>query len=95
MFTPRDLGARDVVRGDWPYASLFFLSAGRRYASPVSRVAYDTSLTIGVLGLAAAADVQRVLHDVTGTVQPKGWSHQISDGGEPTVLTASPDKCCL
>jgi hypothetical protein len=85
VFTPRDLGARDVVRGDRPYASLFFLSAGRRYASSNSPVAYDTSLTVGVLGLAATADVQRVLHDLTGSVRPKGWSHQISDGGEPTV----------
>ena len=81
VFTPRDLGVRGIVRNDRPYASLFFLSAGRRYASTDSTVAYDTSLTVGVLGLAAAGDVQRVLHDVTGSVQPKGWSHQISDGG--------------
>jgi hypothetical protein len=85
VFTPRDLSARSIARGDRPYASLFFLSAGRRYASIDSPVAYDTSLTVGVLGLAAAADVQRVLHDLTDSVQPKGWSHQISDGGEPTV----------
>lgn len=85
VFTPRNLAARNVVRGDRPYASLFFLSAGRRYASADSPVAYDTSLTVGVLGLAAAYDVQRVLHDVTGSLQPRGWSHQISDGGEPTV----------
>ena len=85
VFTPRSLGARNVVPGDRPYASLFFLSAGRRYASADSPVAYDTSLTVGVLGLAAAYDVQRVLHEVTGSMQPKGWSHQISDGGEPTA----------
>lgn len=85
VFTPRDLGARNVVRGDRPYASLFFVSAGRRYASADSPVAYDTSLTVGVLGLAAADDVQRILHDVTGSAQPEGWSHQISDGGEPTA----------
>jgi hypothetical protein len=85
VFTPRDLAARNVVRGDRPYASLFFLSAGRRYVSQDRPIAYDTSLTVGVLGLAAAADVQRVLHDLTGSVQPQGWSHQISDGGEPTA----------
>src|SRR6185312_11990259 len=85
VFTPRNLEARNVVRGDRPYASLFFVSAGRRYASTHSPVAYDTSLTVGILGLAAADDVQRVLHDVTGSVQPKGWSHQISAGGEPTA----------
>lgn len=85
VFTPRDLAARNVVRGDRPYASLFFASVGRRYVVPDRPIAYDSSLTVGVLGLAAAADVQRVLHDVTGSVQPKGWSHQISDGGEPTA----------
>jgi len=85
VFTPRDLSARDVVQGDRPYASLFFVSAGRRYVSQDDAVAYDTSLTIGVLGLAAAGDVQRVLHDLTGSARPKGWSHQISDGGEPTA----------
>ena len=85
VFTPRDLGARDVVRGDRPYASLFFVSAGRRYVSEDDAVAYDTSLTIGVLGLAAAGDVQRVLHDLTGSARPRGWKHQISEGGEPTL----------
>ncbi|MDE2447575.1 MAG: lipid A deacylase LpxR family protein [Gammaproteobacteria bacterium] len=85
VFTPRDLGAHGLVHGDRPYASLFFLSAGRRYAAPDSAVAYDTSLTVGMLGLAAAADVQRVLHDVTDSERPRGWSHQISAGGEPTV----------
>lgn len=95
IFTPRDLAARGVVRGDRPYASLFFLSAGRRYASADSPVAYDTSLTVGVLGLAAAYDVQRVLHDVTGSVQPKGWSHQISDGGEPTARYSAARQALL
>ena len=85
VFTPRDLGSRIVVRGDRPYASLFFMSAGRRYTSPESSIAYDTSITLGMLGLSAAGDVQRVLHDLTGSHQPKGWSHQISSGGEPTL----------
>lgn len=85
VFTPRDLGSRTVVRGDRPYASLFFMSAGRRYTNPESNVAYDTSLTLGVLGLSAAGDVQRLLHDMTGSHQPHGWSHQISSGGEPTI----------
>lgn len=85
VFTPRDLSTRNVVRGDRPYASLFFISAGRRYTAPESTVAYDTSITLGVLGLSAAGDVQRVLHDITGSVQPRGWSHQVSSGGEPTL----------
>jgi len=46
---------------------------------------YDSSLTLGLLGLAAARDVQDALHAVTGSIRPEGWSHQISAGGGPTI----------
>ena len=85
VFTPRDLTARARVAGDRPYASEFFLSAGRRYTSPETDVVYDSTLTVGMLGLNAAASVQRALHNLTGSIKPEGWSHQISAGGEPTA----------
>jgi Uncharacterized protein conserved in bacteria (DUF2219) len=85
IFTPRDLSAHEVVYGDRPYASLFFLSAGRRYVSTDTEVAYNSSLTVGMLGLNAASSVQHALHSLTGSTQPEGWSHQISAGGEPTL----------
>jgi len=85
IFTPRDLTASGVVAGDRPYASEFFLSVGRRYTSPSNSVVYDSSLTVGVLGLPAADSVQSFLHRLTDSTQPQGWSHQISAGGEPTA----------
>ena len=85
IFTPADLAAQEVVHEDRPYASLFFLSAGRRYVSTDSDVAYSSGLTFGMLGLPAAGSVQHALHSLTGSVQPQGWSHQISAGGEPTL----------
>lgn len=85
VFTPNDLTAPEVINSDRPYASLFFLSVGRRYTSPEADVAYDSSLTVGMLGLTAAKSVQRALHHLTGSQQPQGWSHQISAGGEPTA----------
>jgi hypothetical protein len=85
VFTPSDLRMRAPEIGDRPYASLFFLSVGRRYVSAAGTVAYNSSLTFGVLGLAAARGVQDVLHDMTGSIRPQGWSHQISAGGEPTA----------
>jgi hypothetical protein len=85
IFTPKDLAARDIVSGDRPYASLFFLSAGRRYTSPEEDVAYDSTFTIGALGLPAAEAVQSALHSLTDSAHPNGWSHQISAGGEPTA----------
>jgi len=85
IFTPADLTAHETVHGDRPYASLFFLSAGHRYFSSDANVAYNSSLTFGMMGLAAARAVQDALHSLTGSVQPEGWSHQISAGGEPTL----------
>lgn len=95
IFTPRDLGAHEVVAGDRPYASLFFLSAGRRYVSSDAAVAYNSSLTVGMLGLAAAETVQSALHHLTGSVQPQGWSHQISAGGEPTARYSTARQALL
>ncbi len=85
IFTPQDLAARAIVRGDRPYASLFFMSVGRRYTSAEENVAYDSTFTVGALGLPWAEDVQSTLHHLTGSAHPEGWSHQISAGGEPTA----------
>ena len=95
IFTPRDLAADEVVYGDRPYASLFFLSAGRRYVSPQSDVAYSSSLTFGMMGLEAAHSVQHALHSLTGSVQPQGWSHQVSAGGEPTIRYSTARQALL
>lgn len=95
IFTPGDLAAHEVVDGDRPYASLFFLSAGRRYVSSDADVAYNSSLTFGMLGVAAARSVQHALHSLTGSVQPEGWSHQISEGGEPTLRYSTARQALL
>jgi hypothetical protein len=84
VFTPRDLQSANVVPGDRPYASLFFISSGRRYLFADKPVALGSSITIGALGLPAAGSLQNALHRVTGSEQAQGWSHQISAGGEPT-----------
>ena len=85
IFTPGDLRASEPVPGDRPYASLFFVSGGRQYVSAARSVVYDSSLTLGILGLAAAREVQVGLHDVTDSIRPQGWAHQVSAGGEPTA----------
>jgi hypothetical protein len=95
VFTPRDLSASAVINGDRPYASEFFISAGRRYTSPDTDVAYDSSLTVGMLGLAAAQSVQRALHRLTDSIEPQGWAHQTSAGGEPTVRYSAARQALL
>jgi Uncharacterized protein conserved in bacteria (DUF2219) len=95
VFTPHNLTAHEVLTGDRPYASLFFLSAGRRYVSSDTDVAYNSSLTVGMMGLAAAGSVQHALHSLTGSVQPQGWSHQVSAGGEPTIRYSTARQALL
>jgi hypothetical protein len=48
------------------------VSPQRRYVSSDSDVAYNSSLTVGMMGLAAASSVQHALHSLTGSVQPQG-----------------------
>jgi hypothetical protein len=57
------------------------------------RAAWTTQLTVGVLGLNVGRNAQRFAHklfravtDESSPVDPKGWSNQISNGGEPTAL---------
>lgn len=85
VFTAANLAATVPVKGDRPYASLFFLGNGRRYLLADRPIAYESSLTFGMLGLGAAGGLQGALHQLTGSMQPRGWSHQISSGGEPTL----------
>jgi hypothetical protein len=85
-FTPEDLDIREPIPDERPYASLLYLSNARVFVTDPEHPAYETSLTVGMLGLDLAGDLQRAIHtglDVGET--PRGWDNQISDGGEPTV----------
>ena len=83
--TPKDLAIGAVQPEDRPYASLVFLSAAEMRVSDVDGRARFTSFTVGALGLAAAETTQKVIHAGLGGELPRGWSHQISEGGEPTA----------
>jgi hypothetical protein len=98
-FTPNDLTVSDPIPGDRPYASMLYVTV-RRSTGPTRifatgrteekyRTALKTELTVGVLGLGIAENVQTRLHrwirrNGGKSPDPKGWPHQISDGGEPT-----------
>lgn len=101
-FTPDNLNTKEVVEGDRPYASILGLTTRRIVvkATPTSpgsfdkevyRTALTTELTLGVLGLGLAKEVQTAIHRAMRNVNeltpydPLGWHNQISDGGEPTV----------
>lgn len=90
-FTPSNVTERDPVLHDRPYAALVYVSAALSQEDLEGRSAL-TTLTVGALGLPFAPHVQRRIHHVMGSVQPKGWQHQISEGGEATVRLAHERK---
>ena len=89
-FTPEDIGDPAPIFDDRPYASLLYL-ANKKVLADEER-ALGVELMVGVIGLNLADEVQTTLHgwtrDLTGDSvpeDPRGWRHQISDGGEPTL----------
>lgn len=89
-YTPDDIGNPAPIRDDRPYASLLYLS-NKKVVADDDRV-LGVEFMVGALGLDVARDVQTELHgwvreefDTDEPVDPEGWDHQISDGGEPTL----------
>ena len=95
-FTPDSLAAFEPIPDDRPYASLLAVMGRQTYLSRDMDAAWHTELSVGVLGLHLARNLQRWIHKQnrasTGREtprDPKGWSHQVSDGGELTALYAA------
>lgn len=86
-FTPGDLEDRDTIGGDRPYASLLYFSNAKLRAYNDDS-ATKSKFTVAILGLDIAKGFQRFVHNQLGLSDedPLGWSNQISDGGEPTLL---------
>ena len=83
-FTPENIGIGYANPQDRPYASLAYLASSREQINLVDNLAWKSTLTIGVLGLGLAGELQDVVHEVTRSQPPQGWDNQISEGGELT-----------
>lgn len=84
-FTPNELDVAEPLFDDRPYASLVYLANARERLDIRNRVAWKSTLTLGVLGLDVVGDVQNETHSIVGGTPARGWDHQISDGGELTA----------
>src|SRR5262249_25173080 len=69
-----------------PYANLLYAASSQVALDEQRGTAFQSSLSIGVLGLPIAEAVQHAVHELLGNTEPRGYSHQISDGGEPTFM---------
>jgi len=84
-FTPEDISQTAVQLDDRPYAGLVYVSSSREIYDSRHEVSWQSTLTLGVIGLSLVGDLQESFHSVHGSNKPMGWDNQISDGGEPTA----------
>lgn len=84
-FTPEDISVSEPLDSDRPYASIIYATSIQELKTPNPNTSWRTSLTLGVLGLDLAGDVQDVVHAAIDSQDPKGWDNQISNGGELTA----------
>jgi len=85
VFTPNDTLQARAQPEERPYASLLFIANGRLRVASDNRSAWFSSFSIGALGLSVSEQLHGAVHDVVGSERPRGYSHQISAGGEPTA----------
>ena len=85
VMTPDHLTIRAAQPNDRPYASLLYLATSQiNIADDGARASYS-SFSVGGLGLHLTESIQDAIHGLVEAHKPRGWSHQISDGGEPTA----------
>jgi hypothetical protein len=84
-FTPEDISQKEVIPGDRPYASLVYVASSREYYNRSTQVSWQSTFTLGILGLSIVGDLQDRVHSVKGVEIPMGWHNQISNGGELTA----------
>jgi hypothetical protein len=88
LFTPSELETERALPDDRPYATLTYVANSKLTVDPGRSTALQSSLTLGLLGLPITGALHRALHQLIGSPLPNGYSHQISDGGEPTFRYA-------
>ena len=83
MFTPEDITTRDPDEDDRPYAG--FLYGSIALITDTGERLDTLELTLGIIGpYALAKETQKLVHDIIGADDPKGWDKQLHT--EPAVM---------
>lgn len=79
-YTPSSIRSDSILRGDRPYAGLFYLTASGG-SSPLNSVwSMSGALSLGIIGPAAQGkEIQVSIHRATDNFIPLGWQHQIKN----------------
>ena len=88
LFTPAIDSTGEVTPGDRPFANLLFVSNSQFWLDDSKDRAYQSSLTVGILGSAIGEAAQNAVHRVGDFSSQGDYGQQISDGGELTARYA-------
>jgi len=79
MYTPKDFDKDDVdFTKERPYAGYMYLNGGLHFINNNHLDSFNMQL--GIVGPAAQMDeVQKIIHDIIGSPEPKGWDEQIEN----------------
>ena len=76
--TPTDLEQTELIEDDLPYAAVLAWQ-GSMYAWD-ENVSDQFSLTLGAVGpIALGEEAQDLIHNLTDSIEPKGWDNQIDN----------------
>jgi hypothetical protein len=84
-FTPDGIESETINETDRPYASLVYFSSSHERIDVDKNVAWNSTLTIGALGLGWVGGLQNEVHKQISANVARGWDSEISDGGELTA----------
>jgi lipid A 3-O-deacylase len=77
-FTPRHIKPSEIQFGDRPFAGCFTVKVFRFDINSVKKQSLSSAISFGVIGPAALGrELQKLIHKITGNVDPEGWRNQI------------------
>ncbi len=80
MFTPEDISVPDPPLDDQPYAGI--AAFDQAFTSREARVQHTYLLRLGWVGpRTRAEEIQKEVHEITGSSEPLGWATQLPDEG--------------
>lgn len=80
MYTPTDTPSDTVKAGDRPYAASLSISQFQVLENNFKGYRITSTFSLGVIGdLAFGEEIQSIIHGITPSEQPVGWSDQISN----------------
>jgi hypothetical protein len=83
MYTPENISVETPDTFDRPYAAFLYGSVG--LSNITCNHIDDLEITLGIVGPTALGEpVQKFVHDILNTTDPKGWDHQLRN--EPGVM---------